>query len=316
MVSYNQPKFAACATWDPNGSTLVNSSTLGITATGLFVTTDNTIYATAISRNSVLVWQQGSFNMTRSIFTNLSRPYRVFVTTNGDVYADNEGPAQRVEKWASNTTNSTTAMLFSGLCNGLFVDIYDSLYCSLWDYHRVTKKPIGSDVNTSITVAGSGLVGSASNAFDRPCGIFVDIDLSLYVADYGNNRVQLFRLGQLNGVTVVGYGAPGTISLNGPAKTILDGDGYLFIADHNNFRIVGSGPNGFRCIAGCTQTNGSAANQFFRPYDLAFDSYGNLYVTDMYNNRLQKFILTKNSCGKFQKASYWFRAAASPSDPL
>ena len=300
-VSYNQPKFAACAAWAPDGITVADSSTLGVTATGLFVTTDNTIYATALSRQSVLIWPQGSLNATQSIFNNLSTPFRLFVTINGDVYADDGSNNHRVEKWAKNATNSTTAMFVIGLCNGLFVDIYGSLYCSLWSYYRVTKKLVGSDANTSITVAGTGLVGSSSNAFDRPCGIFVDIDLSLYVADYGNNRVQLFRLGQLNATTVAGSGAPGTISLNGPARAILDGNGYLFITDHNNFRVVGSGPNGFRCIAGCTETNGSAANQFFRPYDLSFDSHGNLFVTDMYNNRLQKFLLAKNSCGECLK---------------
>ena len=314
-VSYNQPKFTACATWAPDGITLADSSTLGITANGLFVTTDNSVYATAISRNSVLVWPQGRLNATHSIFTNLTRPYRIFVTTNGDVYVDNEGLNQRVEKWAKNATNSTITMLYSGLCNGLFVDIYDSLYCSLWSNHRVVRRTVDSDANTSITVAGNGSNGSASSMFQNPCGIFVDIDLSLYVADHGNSRVQLFRSGQLNGTTVAGNGAPDTISLSGPASAVLDGNGYLFIADHNNFRIVGSSPNGFRCIAGCTEKNGSAANQFFKPYDLTFDSHGNLFVTDMYNNRLQKFILAKNSCGEFPKVYRCVRAVASPSDP-
>ena len=35
-------------------------------------------------------------------------------------------------------------------------------------------------------------------------GIFVDINLDLYVADYYNHRIQLFRLGELNGITVAG----------------------------------------------------------------------------------------------------------------
>ena len=189
-------------------------------------------------------------------------------------------------------------MLASGPCNGLFVDIYDSLYCSLWDYHRVTKKLVASDANTSVTVAGTGTAGSRSNMLSFPCGIFVDANLSLYVADYGNSRVQLFRQGQLNGTTMAGNGAPGTISLNGPAQVVLDADGYLFIADHGNSRIVGSGPNGFRCIVACSGSSGSGANQLSSPYDLSFDSYGNLYVADRFNNRIQKFMLARNSCGE------------------
>ena len=40
----------------------------------------------------------------------------------------------------------------------------------------------------------------------------------------------------------------------------MDGNGYLFIADKENHRIVGSGPNEFRCLIGCTES-GSANNQ-------------------------------------------------------
>ena len=38
----------------------------------------------------------------------------------------------------------------------------------------------------------------------HPVGIFVTIDLDLYVADYSNNRVQLFRSGERNGTAVAG----------------------------------------------------------------------------------------------------------------
>ena len=55
--------------------------------------------------------------------------------------------------------------------------------------------------------------GSASDRLADPQGIFVDIDFNLYVADNGNNRIQLFLPGQLNATTVAGIGAPGTITL-------------------------------------------------------------------------------------------------------
>ena len=128
--------------------------------------------------------------------------------------------------------------------------------------------------------------------------IFVDISFNLYVADCLNNRIQLFRPGQLNGTTIAGDGASQSITLSYPADIVLDADGYLFIVDFGNNRIVRLGPNGFQCIVGCTNTGGSAADQLNGPYSLSFDSYGNLFVTDFYNNRIQKFLLATNSCGE------------------
>ncbi len=82
----------------------------------------------------------------------------------------------------------------------------------------------------------------------NPNGIFVDNNFNLYVADTGNHRIQFFQSGQLTATTVVGKGAPGTISLYNPTDVLLDADGYLFIVDSGNYRIVGSASNGFRCI--------------------------------------------------------------------
>jgi hypothetical protein len=115
------------------------------------------------------------------------------------------------------------------------------------------------------------------------------------VADYGNNRIQQFPSGQLNGTTV----NTGTISLYHPTSVILDGNGYFFIVDNANHRIIGSGPNGFQCIAACSGSYGSSSSQLYNPLGLSFDSYGNIFVADQYNNRIQKFLLVSNSCSKY-----------------
>jgi DNA-binding beta-propeller fold protein YncE len=147
-----------------------------------------------------------------------------------------------------------------------------------------------------IIAAGNGSPGSSSYMLDSPRGIFVNINFDLYVADCNNNRIQLFRTGQSNGTTKV---ENGMISLNCPTGVVLDADNYLFIVDSNNHRIIGSGPNGFRCVAGCSGSNGSSANHLFYPQSMAFDSYGNIFVTDRNNNRIQKFNYETVSCGEF-----------------
>jgi sugar lactone lactonase YvrE len=123
------------------------------------------------------------------------------------------------------------------------------------------------------------------------------------VADSKNNRIQLFQLGQLNGITVAGNeSSTTTITLNQPTEIVLDADKYLFIVDSGNHRVVGSGPTGFRCLVGCSDDpKGSASNQLNGPTSLSFDSYGNMFVTDSENDRIQKFILSTKLCSKFNK---------------
>jgi hypothetical protein len=87
------------------------------------------------------------------------------------------------------------------------------------------------------------------------------------------------------------------MTLNCPTGILLDADKYLFIVDKYNHRIVGSGPNGFRCIVGCVG-GGSGTNQLYYPHSMAFDSAGNMFVTDQTNIRIQKFILLNKTLSK------------------
>ena len=170
------------------------------------------------------------------------------------------------------------------------------------DSHQVVTHALDSSSNTLTIVAGVGVAGNASHTLNEPQGIFVDTNLDLYVADSRNGRIQLFRHGETNGITVAGNGStPTTIPLDYPTAVILDGDGYLFIADCNQDRIVGSDPNGFRCIVGCSGSAGPASNKLNQPWFLSFDSYGNIFVTDRNNDRIQKFSLMTNSCSKDKK---------------
>ena len=147
-------------------------------------------------------------------------------------------------------------------------------------------------------VAGTGCNGSTADMLNGPYGIFVTINLDLYVADSFNDRVQVFQSGQMNAMTVAGNGSNRTITLNYPTGIVFDGDGYLFIVDSNNHRIVGSGPGGFRCLVGCSSVVGSASHHLNSPRMMSFDRDGNIFVMDRDNNRMQKFLLSNNACGK------------------
>ena len=301
-LSYNQPKFCANRTWDSNGITFAQNYTLGMTPFGLFISINNTIYATNRERGRILIWFNESTNPVVTLGGNLTVPKSLFVTINGDIYVDNGEVYQRVDKYIGNSNQSTSVMSVPVSCFGVFIDISETLYCSAENIHRVFKKWLGDNSTIATAVAGTGTAGSTATMLNKPNGIFVDTNFDLYVADYGNNRIQRFRLGQSNGETI-----NTTIQLYGPVSIILDDDKYLFIVDRNNHRIIGSGSYGFRCIVGCSNSAGSTSNRLYYPRTIAFDNLGNLFVLDGFNNRIQKFAYLSNSCyGKHQNLNTIF----------
>ncbi len=264
---------------------------------GLFVDINNTVYIADKGTSRILVWLEGYMAPSRTISGELSESYAIFATLNGDIYVDNGKNYTRIDLWTSNSTNSTVFMNVSESCYGLFVDINDNLYCSVTNYHHVVRRALSKGSNTTTAIiAGNGTRGSTATMLSEPRGVFVDVRFTLYVADCGNSRIQLFQYDQLNGTTVP---INLTIALNCPTGIVLDADGYLFISDIVNNRIIGSGPDGFRCIAGCSRVNGSGSDQLFYPQSLSFDTYGNIFVADSSNDRIQKFLLSKNTCSKY-----------------
>ncbi len=223
------------------------------------------------------------------------------MTTSDDIYVDTFKSIGGVSKWTSNSTIGILTMYTCQECWDIFVDINNTLYCSLGGRHQIITKSTNNGTNTFSIRAGTGSAGNALNMLNNSRGIFVDINFDLYVADCGNDRIQLFRSGRLSGTTIAGNGSGAPIALNCPTGIVLDADNYLFIVDSGNNRIIRSSSNRFQCIAGCSGSSGSASNQLNNPWSLSFDSYGNIFVTDRDNNRIQKFLLSTNSCGKFNK---------------
>jgi DNA-binding beta-propeller fold protein YncE len=232
-----------------------------------------------------------------------SRVRSLFVTSNGDIYVDGDlkgGTVQKtqVHKWPVNAESNQLIMDVRGFCYGLFVDLNNTLYCSLRDHHQVLKKSLNTDEKVSISAVGNGSNGSALNMLDRPHGIFVTSTFDLYVADSGNNRILLFKSGQSNGTTLSNKTAIKNLTLNFPTGIVLDADKNLFIVDSNNHRIVRKGSDGFLCLVGCSNKQGSSSDALSYPRSLSFDSYGNMFVVDNDNNRVQKFLLASNFCSK------------------
>ena len=192
---------------------------------------NNTIYIGAPSRQQAQAWFVNSTSPSRVFPTGSLAPRAIFVTIHGDVLVENGNTDGHVDRWIDNASTPITAMFVSESCRSLFVDTYDRLYCSQDLLARVIRNSLLWTINQTTVVAGTGITGSAANMLNGPRGIFVDLNMALYVADSDNDRVQMFRAGERNGTTIAGNGSSGTIALNRPFAIILDGDGYFFIAD-------------------------------------------------------------------------------------
>ena len=299
VAASNRPPLSPCASWNPNANTFTNYNASTLSTAVVFIDPNNTMYASAASTlTQALVWSEASLVPTRNISNSLLQSKGLFITNTSDVYVVNGGSNGRVDwlTWVGTIGSFVTNV--NETCFSLVADLNSNIYCSFSASHVVLRRSLNMSYNAMVVVAGNGSAGSTSLMLNSPRGILITLSLSLYVADCGNNRVQLFPVGQLNGTTVAGSGASGTITLNCPVAITLDGYGYLYIVDQNNHRVVGATINGFRCVVGCAGSGGSAAFQLQLPRSLAFDTSGSLMVGDWGNGRIQEFTLAVKYCSE------------------
>ncbi|CAF0751434.1 unnamed protein product [Adineta ricciae] len=298
-ISYNQPKFFSNSSWNINGTTISNISSTGTYPYGIFINKNNTIYILNQSNGQIIIQYEHNAMSTRIISTNLTNSSSLSVKNEDEIYLDTFYSLGGVSKMVINSSTAITPisrMTFCQQCSDIFIDINRTIYCTLTQSHQIIAKSLINDWNYLTTVAGTGTPDSTATTLRNPLGIFADTSINLYVADCGNDRIQLFLFGEFTGMTVAGSGSLNqTISLSCPTSLILDDDNYLFIVDSNNHRVVRQYLNSFQCIIGCSNSSGFAFSQLLQPWSIQFDSYGNVFITDNGNKRILKFDLLINN---------------------
>ena len=192
------------------------------------------------------------------------------------------------------------------LPSAVALDAVGNLYIAdPYDY-RIRKVETNGII---ITMAGGGtnFIGDGSTATNaillHPRGVAMDTSGNLYIADDYNNRI---RKVWTNGIitTVAGNGNPGfwgdsgaatNAGLSSPSSVAFDTVGNLYIADSSNNRIRKVETNGIITTVAGNGTaayfgDGSAAinASLWGPFGVTLDVIGNLYIADLYSNRIRK----------------------------
>ena len=259
-----------------------------------------------------------------AIRAQLNAPGRVEVDPNGNIYIS-ESANNRIRKVAPDGTITTVAGSGTpavGLTgdNGAAVNahldqpraiIFDpagNLYIADSGNNRVREVTTNGVITT---IAGTGTPGNAGDGgqainaqLNTPYGLARDSAGNLYIADAYNSKI---RKVDPSGVitTYAGTGTPGysgdggqatLATLKQPYALAVDAAGNLYVSDvaGHAIRRIDRATGIITTFAGTGAPNfggdggPATAARLNGPAGMSFDSAGNLYFADLYNNRVRK----------------------------
>ncbi len=215
----------------------------------------------------------------------LYQPRRVITDPLGNIYIV-DTYNNRVQKFDTNgnfilkfgTNGNLDGELFTPV--GISLDSAGNIFIADSNNSRIQK------FNSSgVYISQFGINGSANGELTSPNAVFVDklSNDDIYVADTQNHRVQKFS-SSTSYISQFGTLGSGDGQMNQPKDIIRNGS-YLYVLEDSNNRVQKFDLNGdFVSKFG---SFGSSEGQFYQPEQIAFNSTGDIFVSDV--NRVQRF---------------------------
>ncbi len=126
-------------------------------------------------------------------------------------------------------------------------------------------------------------------AISAPAGIYYDsIGNYLYIANSNGNTISRWTPEASTGTIIIGSGTGSSLltDLNSPVSVTMDSFGNLYVADHDNERIMFYGSGTYNN----SRTSGTQILSLtYQPIGIAFDSSMNLYTADPADGQVWKY---------------------------
>jgi sugar lactone lactonase YvrE len=280
---------------------------------GLAFGPDGSLFVGEYGNYRVIKLQEGSLmgsivagtGVVGSNATQLNTATAIVVDESSNIYVADDYNC-RVMLWRHNSSsgvivagtgscsNTTSTFFYS---TGLAIDLQKTIYLSDQNNNRVMKWKQNATYGTLI--AGTGVRGNSSQQLSCPYGLYLDeLNSYLYIADACNHRIQRYYLGVTTNVTTVAGGngqGSGNHQLNGSKGVCVSKKtGAIYIADTDNQRVQRWSPGATSgvTIAGIVGTSGTDPTLLNTPMAVALSPNETfLYVSDINNNRVQRFQL-------------------------
>ncbi len=167
------------------------------------------------------------------------------------------------------------------------IDKSNRVYVGDWDNNQIIK---------SFTLDGNYL--SSWGSFNLPWYISSDSQGNIYVADRFNNKVQKFD-SNLNFLIQWGSAGSGEGQFINPLGIAIDELGNVFVATYHRIQKFDSSGNFILQWGSDSNNPGNQDGKFNYPWAMKVDMSGNLFITELNNNRIQIFDLNGNYIAKW-----------------
>ncbi|CAF1030126.1 unnamed protein product [Adineta steineri] len=281
------------ATKKETAATTIETTTESITTTDQKTTAEKQLFS-SIDNNIDIKWTQHGINIAggyrpTSKLDGFNSPSSIYIDDDDQTMYIGDSGNSRIIAWEYG------AKIGQIVAGGSEAEQTNQLN-AINDVGDVRRWKSGE--KDGVIVAGGNGMGDKLDQLLWPTAIFVDQDHSVYVADgtTGTGRITKWLKDAKVGIVVALDGEDNGPTLYfEPAAVFVDHLDNIYVADSYYHRIIrwfNGSRTGDIIIGG--NGKGNRSNQLSNPSDLSFNRYGNLYVVDKSNHRIQKFDILVN----------------------